>query len=216
MRAVHCIALLAVAAVAACGDDTPTCPAGSENCPCLAGGTCGDGLSCQEGYCVPEACPAGSDGCPCYSNSTCDGELVCQAGTCHGTACTPGARGCPCDGTTCEGTLVCQDGVCLDPAGASVYVASAQVRSCDVLLDVGARPAVTMTFAGTVLGRARRVGSRLAFAFAARSDAPLTGSLASGASAAGQPVDLYGIVPAHVRCYDRYGVAVAEPGLTIE
>lgn len=86
------LALATLLTAFACGDENgsnsanTSCTPGTQNCPCLEGSQCAQGLVCDPAVkaCVSPAssCTEGELGCACKADSTCDGSLVCTGGIC--------------------------------------------------------------------------------------------------------------------------------------
>jgi len=104
----------------------PTCPAGTDGCPCVAGGGCVDGLVCAGdgagARCAEDACPAGATGCACPAEGTCpaaaDGTpQICAEGICQAPHCDAGALDCVCLGGGCAAGAICDDGWCVADHG---------------------------------------------------------------------------------------------------
>jgi hypothetical protein len=230
---------------------TAGCTPGSLDCACGAGDACASGLVCQGGTCVTDpGCPAGTLGCTCGAGDACDGGLVCQGGTCAtDPGCTAGTLSCPCGtGDTCDSGLICQGGTCVtDPGcpagtlgcacgagdtcasgltcgsggtcvteiapGTGLKVSDSDVRACSLVLDLAD---VTVTFGDAVIGRTKRQGGRLAISLVAKADAALPDGFATVLGADGQPADVGAVTPAQATCFDRQGVAVPSPGLSLQ
>jgi len=188
-----------------CDDDNPC---GSDN---------GTQLECTDSTCsLPETpCPVGTSGCPCDAGDVCTGELICTGGVCFEPTCTAGTLDCPCDtGDSCTGALVCTEGVCKEASvvpGVGLGVSNVDVRACGLILELAD---VTVVFDASVTGRSKRDGTRLAIAFTANGDAAPS-TVASIIDATGTAVDLSGVTPTSVECFDRLGQPVATPGITL-
>ena len=199
-----------------------TCPAGAEGCACYANGTCDskDGvvMVCQQQVCtVPDAPTPGDLGDPCDGDNPCglhDGtQLECREGTCQlPVTCPAGTFGCPCDGGTCQAGLQCVSDACQAAAGSGLFVGSAEVRACDVLIE---KEGADVQYASGVLGVTARDGARLALSFTARTDAAQTGPVGALVGTDGQALDVTGLKPVKVECYDRHGTTVADPGIEL-
>jgi len=193
-----------------------TCTPGTLNCPCNAGDTCDGNLVCTGGTCTDPACTTGTLNCPCGAGDTCDTGLTCENSVCVTPTCTAGTLNCPCDtGDVCDTGLTCESGTCVTATvtGDGVKVSAADVRACTVVLDLAD---VTVTFADAVIGRSKRMGTRLAFSFAAKADASLADVVATILGSDGQPADMSAVTPTKIECFDRLGAAVATPGLTLQ
>jgi len=200
-----------------------SCPAGSEGCACYANATCDskDGvvMACEDSVCVvPGTPPPGGLGDACDGDHPCGrhegAELECREATCQlPVGCPAGTFGCPCDAGACQGGLACVDDTCQAAAGSGLFVGNADVRACDVLLE---KEGADVQYAPGVLGVTARDGARLALSFAARTDAALSGPVGALVGADGQALDVTGLPPVKVECYDRHGAAVAAPGVELK
>ncbi len=201
----------------------PGCPTGTLDCPCGPGDTCGEhegtALVCTDGTCRLATCPAGQIGCPCGPDDSCGSHegtaLVCTAGTCQLPGCPAGTNGCPCTAQGgCDTGLECQANVCGPPAALrGVTVGNAAVRACGLVIEL---PAADVRFADTVTGASKRLGDRLALSFTAKGDAAFAAPVAAIVDGAGAPLNLAGVTPTEVECFDRHGAAVANPGLGLQ
>lgn len=177
-------ALIALAALAACGKDT-VCPAGEKEC----GGRCVSLLS-DEANCG--AC-----------GTTCDALAICSAGAC---ACAPGATACGATcadlasdtahcgacGNACAASDVCSDGACAPTCGSGLTACD---RACvDLAADRSHCGACGISCAAGQTCRAGACSADLQVAcFATNEVRPVTADLlpAGPARAAGQgPVSL--------------------------
>jgi hypothetical protein len=78
----------------ACGGEAgATCPVGSLNCECTAGGACDPGLSCVADKCILIECSVGSENCECTNGGACDPGLECQNDVCVDEDGTDGGPG---------------------------------------------------------------------------------------------------------------------------
>lgn len=196
------------------GDD---CPTGLRNCPCQTGDLCDPGLGCRQGYCVPDDCPRGSEGCPCLASATCNGALVCAAGVCEPPSCPPGTLDCPCDNGACQTGQTCRADQCVPSVPQSgLSVGSAAVRACDVLLAIGTTETETIGFSDQVVGVFEKAGTSIAFSFTAKTDATLAEPVAQLLDSTGAALAAAGVTLISATCFDRLGVALASPSLTLE
>lgn len=194
-----------------------TCSAGTVGCACNAGGGCEGALVCTDGVCG--AAPGGALGDPCGDAAPCgkhtDGSpLTCTEGICRITVvCTPGTQGCPCNAGSCGAGLACKEDVC-DPDGnaGGFTVSNPAVRACGLVIEV---PGAAVAFGDGVIGRTRREGARLAVTFVAASDAPL-GVIGAITDGQGGALDLSGVTPVGLECFDRLGAPVTAPGLSLQ
>ena len=225
--------------------EAASCTPGTLGCGCDAG-ACGGGLVCEAGMCVADACPAGTLDCACGSGDSCNAGLVCDGGTCKSDTCSAGTLGCACDtGDVCGTGLLCQDGACVaDPGcpsgtlgcacgagqtcgnglqceasvcaiapGVGLKIAEGEVRACGLVIE---QADVRVSFGDSVIGRVKRDGARLAIAFTAKADESLADGFATIIGSNGLPADVSAITAKQVSCFDRKGVAVGAPGLTLQ
>lgn len=206
-----------------CWDDRCGLPA--EAAPGALGGRCsrsvpceGPDLVCENNRCGLAGCDTGALGCPCGELGTCapanGRETRCREGRCVYRDCAPGALGCPCDGDVCLEGGLCEGGVCRSDAVRRLFVAQRSVRACDVDFDRVADD-LTIQFLGPVVGRAQRVGERVATGFFAREDARLGEALVELRFPASREEGMQRIRVREVTCYDGAGAPVPDPGVEL-
>jgi hypothetical protein len=99
--------------------DSPAC--GAKNQACCENDVCLEGLTCQNGACVPDNPTCGAQGQPCCDGGEpCQGGLSCQGGTCQ-PACGEAGQVC-CAEETCGAGLECQGGYCVPPCGGETEI----------------------------------------------------------------------------------------------
>ena len=99
----------------------PSCPDGTEGCPCF-NGECGgtvnnEPLACMGNVCQLPTCPAGQVGCACLNGAMCSSGASCVDGLCRQADCIPGEMGCECLAGSCGPNLTCRSNVCIDQVG---------------------------------------------------------------------------------------------------
>jgi len=152
---------------------------------------------------------AGCDGC---NGGGGDGG---NGGTDSSTPCPEGTLNCACRASNlCDDGLTCTNNVCVTVTADGVVVGNSAVRSCDILLNIGATTVADVAFDSSVIGRFRTKPQRLAIAFTARDDSSL-GGVADLIGSDGQPLDPGTITVEQATCYDRLGAAVADPAVQL-
>jgi hypothetical protein len=106
------------------GSSLPSCPTGSDGCPCTANGECGmtsygEALTCKDSTCSADSCPVGQTGCACLDAWECTtADDLCQDGFCRPAECPAGQQHCACAGSGCASGLTCRDNtICVDGTG---------------------------------------------------------------------------------------------------
>ncbi len=131
-----------------------------------------------------------------------------------GTPCAPGTKDCPCKAASvCDDALLCTGAnTCVAPTTATVQVAEAAARGCEVVLteSEGSRVA-SVSFKGGVQGAFVREAPRVAVTFVAGSDARIPGdgvevALSGPAS---------GLTISKASCVDSAGVKLSPVSITV-
>jgi len=202
--------------------DTPE--EGELNGACGEDGSCGgegdEALVCVNGACELQACPSGTAGCPCEIYGRCESTdaepLLCSDGLCLPPDCSGGQVGCPCDDERpCQEGAECVLGFCRRKGTASIEVAGAGVRACDVVVALPELAGAEAEFAAAYLGETYQRGQRFALSFMAKEDEDIVGEVAVvrrvpiwfGDPATGWRAP---VTVESQACYDRAGVVVAD------
>lgn len=219
---------LALAVLAGCDDsgggDTPStdaavdaapgCTPGAESCPCAADGTCGAGLTCELGFCVPDdgppPCDPGAAGCVCV-DGMCAAGLACAEGVCVTPGCDPGTADCNCDDGRCDDPLACVAGVCAmgePPPQDALWVDGGDVRGCDILFEEGPVPVSRVRFADGLVAEWLRQDGKVAMAFVGPGGGPVrdVGAVILEGERVATAAEL---PPIEARCYDADGRPIA-------
>jgi hypothetical protein len=126
---------LGVALGLACGGEAGgTCPVGSLDCNCTAGGACDPGLTCVADKCILIECSVGSEGCECTGGGACDPGLTCENGVCVDADGTGGGPG-PTSMTTDDGPATADgassdDGLILDVGASDLPIGPCKKTGC--------------------------------------------------------------------------------------
>jgi hypothetical protein len=193
------------------------CVPGTATCACADDGTCGAGLECELGFCVPETppeCEPGQSGCACVDDM-CAAGLSCVDAVCVPAGCEPGTADCNCDDGACNDELVCVDGICGmgdPPPVDALSVTGTDIRGCDLLLTEGAVPVRSVTFADGLIAEWLRRDGKVALAFVGPGGQVISnvGAVVLETQQVATAADLQ--VDA-VRCYDANGRPVADAEL---
>lgn len=196
------------------------CVPGTLTCPCADDGTCGAGLACELGFCVPEEppeCDPGMAGCAC-ADGMCAAGLACTDDVCVPAGCEAGTANCNCDGGACDGELACIDNICQmsePPPQDSLSVSGGDLRGCDLLFQEGAVPVARVQFADGLIAEWLRRDGKVALAFVGPGGAPISNVgaivLANEQVATAAELELL-----EARCYDANGRQVAEAVLNFD
>lgn len=196
------------------------CLPGTATCPCADDGTCGAGLECEVGFCVPETppeCDPGQSGCVCVDDM-CAAGLSCVDAVCVPAGCEPGTANCNCDDGACNDGLECVDGVCgmsEPPPQDALSVTGIDVRGCDVLFDEGAVAVASVTFADGLIAEWLRRDGKAALAFVGPGGAPISnvGAVVLENAQVATAADFDAV---EVNCYDASGRRVADAELVFQ
>ena len=124
----------------------------------------------------------------------------------------PGCGGCGDDNSAASPEVDAGTG----PSGLSIVIDNPEVRACDLLVMETGATVVGVAFSEDVLGEWERWAPKVALSFAQRADEAVTGwpvqlELRGAAMDADTAFDA-----STVKCFDRAGRAVDEPGLRFE
>ncbi len=194
------------------------CDDGTQGCACHDDGTCNESLTCENGTCVDASCPAGAEGCACLEGNQCNDGLVCQNDLCIREGCVDGTEGCPCDNGNCDEGLVCNESDLCERASLTggLVVENSDVRACDVLVDLGSSGADYVRFSDGVMGRFRRVDTRMALSFIGVANTAMPAPIARFYDAHNQEISAASLTLSSVRCADLRGAVVSSPQASLQ